>query len=324
MKNMPVIQVYALGGTIAMTPDASSGVTPSLDANALISAVPGLSDIADIRAENVAAIGSANISIKMIQSLCEMIKRSDADGFVITQGTDTMEESSFIASLLYSGSKPIVFTGAMRAAMQPGADGPNNLYNAVLVAGSYHAPRVSVVMNGEIHDPWHVAKEHTVALSAFVSEYAGPIGYVIEQKVQIRSAPTSIESALTVASIIPNVLTVTAGLEVDVNLLRNIEKLGYQGVVVEALGAGHVSEDWADALGELAQRIPVLLATRASCGPVLESSYGYKGAEIDLISRGLLPCGALKGRKARLLLMVLLSSQPEDWKANFLKLVKEL
>ncbi len=297
-----------------MTPDASSGVTPSLNAADLVSAIPALNEIATIQAETVAAIGSANITIQMIADLCLKAEASNADGFVVTQGTDTMEESAFVASLLYQGAKPIVFTGAMRAAMQPGADGPNNLYNAVLVARSNVAPKVSVVMNGEIHDPWHVAKEHTVALSAFVSEYAGPLGYVIEQKLQTRNTAVNMTPIEKPTGVLPPVALLSAGFDTDTSLLNGLESLGYCGLVVEALGAGHVSEAWADALAELAKQIPVLLATRVSGGPVLENSYGYKGAEIDLINRGLIPCRALKARKARLLLAILLAADPGNWR----------
>lgn len=307
-----------------MTPDASSGVTPSLDAADLVSAVPELNEIATVQSETVAALGSANITIKMIADLCEKAEASDADGFVVTQGTDTMEESAYVASLLYKGVKPIVFTGAMRAAMQPGADGPNNLYNSVLVAASKLAPKVSIVMNGEIHDPWHVAKEHTVALNAFMSEYAGPLGCIIEQKLQIRNAAVNVPPIKAPSGPLPAVALLSAGFDTDTCLLDGLEGLGYCGLVVEALGAGHVSEAWADALGKLAKRMPVLLSTRASGGPVLENSYGYKGAEIDLINRGLIPCGDLKGRKARLLLTVLLAVNPKNWREFFESALAEI
>jgi L-asparaginase len=89
-------------------------------------------------------------------------------------------------------------------------------------------------------------------------------------------------------------------------MLKALPGLGYAGLVVEGMGAGHVPADAAPLLGELAAEIPVVLASRAMTGPVFTRTYGYPGAEIDLIARGLLPAGYLSGLKARLLLGMVL------------------
>jgi len=307
-----------------MTPDKRSGVTPSLDAGALVAAVPGLSDVASVGSETIASIGSANISIDMLVGLCRRAEAQDVDGIVITQGTDTLEECAFVVNLLYQGEKPLVFTGAMRPAMQPGADGPNNLYNAVLVASSRSAPRVSVVMNSEIHDPWHVSKEHTFATDAFVSDYSGPLGHVIEQKVKLKPVPPLTFRVPLLERPVPQVALVVATLGTDTRMVDMVLDLGYEGLVVEAFGAGHVSEQWADSLEKVAAQIPVILSTRVRSGPVLENSYGYKGAEIDLIKRGLIPSGSLSGRKARLLLSLLLAAPSMNCRGTFKSIIARL
>jgi L-asparaginase len=88
----------------------------------------------------------------------------------------------------------------------------------------------------------------------------------------------------------------------DGRVLNALPDLGYAGVVVEGMGAGHVPADAASILGDLAAKIPVVLASRAMIGPVFMSTYGYPGSEIDLIARNLVPAGYLSGLKARLLL----------------------
>ena len=318
---MPLIQVFALGGTIAMTPGAA-GVVPSLDAKSLVDAVPSLTDIAEIRAETLAAVGSANLSFQQIYDVCRRAEVADCDGVVVTQGTDTLEETSFLASLLYKGEKPLIFTGAMRTPNQPGADGPSNLYNAVLAAGNGEIGGVSLLMNAEIHDPALGAKEHTTEVSAFVSRGFGPAARIIEGKVR-KLRPVEPVAHVEFNGQAP-VALVNAALDFDTVYIEKAVELGFSGMVIEAFGAGHLSEIWADAATELASKMPVVLSTRITEGPVLENSYGYKGAEIDLLGRGLLPSGYLKGRKARILLSLLLAENAETAKERFIEAIRKL
>lgn len=320
MNKMPVIQVYALGGTIAMTPGDTSGVTPTLSATDLIRAVPDLQDLAEFRAETLEQKGSANLTFDLIADLCGRAEASDADAFIVTQGTDSMEETSFIASLIYKGKKPLVFTGAMRSPNQPGADGPANLLDAARVALASPEGCVSLVMNGEAHDPWHVAKEHTSTLQAFTSEQ-GPMGVLSEGKVYWRRQA---RETLGLQGKPAAVALLSAVLDDDGRLFDSLVTLGYDGVVIEAYGAGHLSELWAAKAEALAAKMPVVLASRARGGRVFENTYGYKGAEIDLIARGLVPAGGLRGRKARILLSLLLGNRAANWKQVFTTLAKSV
>jgi L-asparaginase len=104
----------------------------------------------------------------------------------------------------------------------------------------------------------------------------------------------------------------------DGRLLGSLPGLGYAGVVLEGMGAGHVPADVAPLVGELAARIPVVLASRAMTGHVFTHTYGYPGSEIDLIQRGVVPAGYLSGLKARLLLgLVMRSGKGADVAAAF-------
>ena len=94
----------------------------------------------------------------------------------------------------------------------------------------------------------------------------------------------------------------------DDGRMRALPQLGYQGAVIEAMGAGHVPAWLAPDIGELAARMPVVLSTRVAAGPVLRITYGFPGSESDLLSRGAIHGGSLGGLKARLLLRLLLAA----------------
>ena len=81
-----------------------------------------------------------------------------------------------------------------------------------------------------------------------------------------------------------------------------------QGSLSRAWVAAMCTRRVAPILGDLAARIPVVLASRSLTGPVFTATYGYPGAEIDLIARGLVAAGYLSGLKARVLLGLCLRS----------------
>jgi L-asparaginase len=92
----------------------------------------------------------------------------------------------------------------------------------------------------------------------------------------------------------------------DARMLKGIESLGYQGLIVEATGGGHVPKAYVEPLTALAAKMPVVLASRSGAGEILHSTYGFPGSETDLLKRGLIHAGILDGPKARLLLTLLL------------------
>ncbi len=310
--NRPVVSVLTLGGTIAMTQGDGAGVVPTLTGEKLVAAVPGLEEIARIDAQSFRQLPSAQLQFDDLEDLADTINALSAQGrrgVVVTQGTDTIEESAFVLDRLLDLEIPVVVTGAMRNPTVPGADGPGNLLAAVQVAISEEARGCGclVVMNDEVHAARFVRKTHTSRPDAFSSPTCGRIGWVTEGQVHLGVRPARVPAlpALVAKSTI-RVALVTVTLGDDGELIRALLAIRPDGMVVEATGGGHVSSEVADALGEAAQRMPVVLTSRTGAGDTLARTYGFPGSEIDLQRRGLIRGGWLDGLKAKALLTLLL------------------
>lgn len=314
---LPKVKLFLLGGTITMkaVPDTARGVVPTVDAQGLCRAVPGLDRVANVDARTVRMIASANLTydhaFDLAAEIIQADKSGDADGFVIVQGTDTLEEMAFLLDCLLDLKRPVVVTGAMRNPAQSSADGPGNILAAVTCAATMETglAGVVVVFNDDIHSARFVAKRHTGNLAAFQSPDTGPIGRVVEGDVRLFSMPvTGPRFALPKSAEVPDIALVKASYGDDGFLLGLLENTRCEGVVIEAFGAGHLPEKYLATLDRLAQKIPVVLSSRVAAGHIFKKTYGYQGAEIDLIRRGLIPSGILDGLKAKILLTLLLMS----------------
>ena len=299
--------MLSLGGTITMVPQAEGGIAPKLGAAELVASVPELAQVASIEAESAARLPSPSLTPDILVDVARRIEAGFAagiDGAVVIQGTDTIEESAFILDLLVGGEKPVVMTGAMRGADAPGADGPANLLAAARVAASDAARGLGAlaVLNYDIHAARFVQKTHTTLPSAFASPLVGPIGAVAEGRPRIHARVARMPVLPADAGPPAPVALVTWAMGDDGRMLRALPDLGYAGAVIAGMGAGHVPADAAEAIGALAARMPVVLASRSAAGPVFTGTYGYPGGEIDLIARGAIPAGMLTALKARLLL----------------------
>lgn len=311
------VALFTLGGTISMAGRAAGdGVVPRLGGADLAAAVPALSDLdTEVDIHDVEAVPSASLTFTQVLDLVDAASQAveeGASGVVITQGTDTLEETAFLVDLLWAHSNPIVLTGAMRNPTLPGHDGPANLLAAVRVAGSAEARGLGalVVFNDEVHASRWVRKQHSTSTSTFVSPNAGPLGAVVEGRVRIlarppRRAPLPRPSSPRVEATRVALHTVT--LDDDGTLLDGVAET-HQGLVLAGFGVGHVSPPMASRLGALAEHIPVVLTSRTGAGSVLRHTYGAAGSEADLQRRGLLNAGMLDPYKARVLLRLLLAS----------------
>ena len=322
------IVLFTLGGTIASTAAGTTaasttagGVIPQLAGADLLASVPGLGRAgADLQVRDFRQTASSSLTIGDVVDLVRAIRAevaAGAAGVVVSQGTDTIEETAFLADLLYAGDVPVVFTGAMRNPTLAGPDGPANLRAAVTVATSPDARGLGcvVVFSDEIHAARFVRKAHTTSVGAFVSPLAGPLGIVAEDRVVLLTRPArwpALPDPLPAPSPGPRpgppvrIGLVTMVLGDDGTLLEAAADR-FSGLVVAGFGGGHVPASLVATLGETAQRIPVVLASRTGAGMVLASTYAYPGSELDLRPRGLIGAGFLDPIKARLLLHVLLA-----------------
>lgn len=310
--NKPIVTILALGGTIAMTKSEQGGVVPTLTGEMLVAAVPGLDTLAQIDAQSFRQLPGAHLGFDDLEALADEIRALCAQGrrgIIITQGTDTIEETAFALDRLLELDTPVIVTGAMRNPTVAGADGPANMLAAVQVAISDEARGKGclVVLNDEIHAARFVRKTHTSSPSAFSSPTGGRIGWVSEgraffcfelEKLPIVPASGERKNA--------RIALATVALGDDGEQIKALAAAGFDGMVVEATGGGHVPPAVADALESAAKHMPVVLASRTGAGNTLGQTYGFPGSEIDLQRRGLVRAGWLDGLKAKVLLTLLL------------------
>jgi L-asparaginase len=230
-------------------------------------------------------------------------------GVVVTHGTDTLEETAFLCDLLYAGDAPVVFTGAIRPASAPGADGPANLRDAVALARSDAAAGLGalVAFAGEVHAARAVRKSSSTAPSAFSSPGVGPLGHVREGRATIvhrieRRPP------IPVAELDASVHVVAAGLGTDGALVEAAVAAGADGLVAVALGAGHVPPPFLAAVRRAAAAVPVIATVRPERGAILHETYGFEGAERDLRASGAICAAALSPAAARIKLLACLGA----------------
>lgn len=294
---LPHIRVITTGGTIAgagahgSDSGYASGV---LSAHDLLSSVPDLARIARISTESPFSKDSADILASDWVTLVSVVEQAchddTVDGIVITHGTDTMEETAWLLQLVLPVGKPVVITGAMRAATSFSADGPLNLFNAVAVAAHPRAGMrgVLVVMNDTVFSASSVSKQHTTAVQAFASQHEGPVGYVSMGQLSWCSPPAApvlsgtfcgvIHPATTWPAVI--ILYLHAAMGSDA-VHQHFEARGLDGVVLAGLGNGNIpSSVFPSLVHAYDAGIPVVRASRIGKGAVtpdyntLDSRFG--------------------------------------------------
>ena len=283
---LPRIALLTTGGTIAGAGPSATGAAytaAALDARALLAALPPLHGLARVQAEALFAIDSADLTDALLLQLArrvrELAARSDVDAIVITHGTDTLEESAHFLHLTVPTDKPLVLTGAMRAATALGADGPLNLYQAIQVAASGRAAGLGalIVMNGAIWSGRDTIKRHSSQAQALRSPY-GPLGLVADEGPRFYRAPARVhtlrsefaQAALPAALPAVAISASHAGMaEATARHWQALAELPVRGIVHAAFGAGTLPA----ALHAAAQRlheagIALLLASATQQGPL--------------------------------------------------------
>jgi L-asparaginase len=270
------IVVLGTGGTIAgRAGSARDNVgyrAAEVAIEELVQGLPAPEGIA-LHAEQVAQIDSKDMDFAVWRGLAQRcmhwLGQEDVTGLVVTHGTDTMEETAFFLQSVLAPVKPVILTGAMRPATSAGADGPQNLADAIAVAASPLALGACVVFAGAIHGPQDVQKVHSYRLDAFSSGDAGPLAYVEEGRLRLlRDWPQG--PALRNASTLlppanwPRVEIVMNHAGADGAIVRALVADGVAGLVVAGTGNGSLHHALEAALLE-AQRSGVSVRRTSRC-----------------------------------------------------------
>ena len=291
--------------------NGESGATPELDADGLVAGIPSLAEHDGLEAHTVSNLPSAHLTLGDQLRICREARDAARRGIgvVVTHGTDTLEETAMLCDVVHDAEAPIVFTGAIRPASAPGADGPANAVDAVSVAASEAAAGMGVLVcfGGEIHHARVVRKTDTTSLVAFSSPQTGPLGRVTEGHPIIWSRIPR-NPPLDPPHLDGRVIVVPTVAGDDGALARAALDTDPEGAVIGTLGAGHLApallELWADA----ATRIPVIAYCRPERGVILNATYGYRGSERDLRETGIIPAGFLSPQAARMKLLACLAA----------------
>lgn len=324
MSELPLVAIGSFGGTIAMGRSEAAGLTPEIGADSLVAAVPELTHLARITTHQLCNVGSPSVHFDHVLAGLRWAREQvdgGATGVVLTHGTDTLEETAFLVDLLWDRAAPVVLTGAMRSADEPGADGPANLLGAVTVALS--AARGSgalVVMNDQVFRGDRIRKAHTFAIDAFRDPWNPPVGRITEGSLEMDRLPAEPRpEPLPLGEARGAVAVVGTGIGDDGAAFAAVVAGGADALVIDGVGAGHVSGVAADVVGDLVRRVPVVMASRTRGGRTGRTTYAYPGAEVDLINRGVIMAGHLNAAQARLLAWVLLTAAAprEQWQRQF-------
>lgn len=323
---LPNVTILATGGTIAGNGTSATGsayAAGKVGVNALVDAVPELKQLANINGEQVVNIGSQDINDDVWLSLAKKINQQCAvtDGFVITHGTDTLEETAYFLDLTVKCDKPVVLVGAMRPSTAMSADGPFNLYNAVAVAADPASKNrgVLVAMNGNVLDARDVIKTNTTHVETFQAVNFGPLGYIHNGKVdyqRISTRPHTTRTPFDVSKLssLPKVGIVYNYANASDLPAKAFIKAGYQGIVSAGVGNGNMYKSIFDTLANAAKSGVVVV--RSSRVP---SGASTPNAEVDDAQYGFVAAGNLNPQKARILLQLALTqtSRPQQIQAMF-------
>ncbi len=309
------VHILGTGGTIAgvgergATGGYASGVLPI---EALIDGLPRLQAIADVTGEHYASLNSDDITQEIWLGLAKRLNAlavgDDIDGFVITHGTDTLEESAYFFHLAVKTGKPVILTGAMRPATATSADGPLNLYQSVALAASEAArgQGVLVLFSEGIYSARDVRKGNTYRAHAIAGGDMGSIGLMRDDTPMLYHASlkrhtTLTEFDLSSVGTLPSVAVAYFHVDARPEILDALAA-GHDGVIIAGAGDGIVSLRWEARMRALcAAGFPIVRATRVPDGAVFRDA-GMPDSEIGSVA-----AGTLSPEKARVLLMLGLS-----------------
>ena len=312
-QQLPRVIILATGGTIAGAGTASdrAGYTAGkIPIDDLIGAIPTVKKIATITGEQISSVGSQDMTTEIWKKLAvrinEIIAKKEADGIVVTHGTDTQEETAYFLDLVVPSAMPVVLTGSMRPATAISADGPKNLYDAITVAINPKSKGrgVLVSFNEGIFDGREVTKMSTTFTNAFGSPNTGPIGHAYDGKVEyyanaVRERDPKSPVTITADTKLPRVDIVYMYADAPSDMIDMLVAKKVDGIVIAGVGNGNFNKTFTDAVKKaVAAGVVVCRASRTPSGRVVLHD------EINDDELGTIVSDDLNPQKARILLML--------------------
>lgn len=311
--DLPVIQMIATGGTIAMKIDpVKKAPVPAISGEDLLSTVPEIAKLARIEVKNLANVPSdymdPTLWLALKKAVVEALARPEVAGVIVTHGTDTLEETAYFLDLTVNSEKPIVLIGAQRNASERDFDGPRNLINAARICVSQDAKGKGAViaLNNQINAAREVTKTHTSDVETFKSGDFGFLGNVDNDRVIFYRTPLRRQYIPLVQDKLSYVEIVSMYGGADGTMIKAAVAAGAKAIVVQALGWGNMNIPMYEAVKEaIAKKVAVIVSTRVPNGRVLPV-YGFKGGGKTLKDAGAIMADNLPPQKARILAMLLL------------------
>ncbi|MGE0825573.1 MAG: asparaginase domain-containing protein [Candidatus Binatia bacterium] len=307
------IALIAAGGTISMTRDGHTGKSVStlhatelfadlaLDAQVAVQLIDAPMHPGDTRQPD-----SLLQFARWLQTIADSTENGGVDGIVVSQGTDSMEDSVYFVDEALSVDIPVVCTGAMRPAWAAGCDGKRNVENAVRVAcavtGEYGT---LVTMNDEIYPAWSVYKTDTTALDAFTVRRGSGVGRIFGDQVLLTWRPLPRVRFRRIPETLPSTVPILAmGVADDAALLGTVSDRPVHGLVIASIAAGSLPPMVYQRVLQVAEQgVPIVLCSSAAQGRTAEEYY-YPHAYDELRAAGVMIEDWLSPRKTRIRLML--------------------
>jgi L-asparaginase len=314
-RNKANVVILATGGTIAgaaATGTQAGYTSGAVNIDTMIAGVPGITDLANIKGEQISNVGSQDITfdimLKLAKRINELAKSPGVDGIVITHGTDTMEDTAFFLNLTVKTDKPVVMVGSMRPSTAVSADGPLNLYNGVGVAADPKAAGrgVLVVMNDWIQGAHSLTKTSTTAVQTFMSPLRGLVGTANYGKNDYFTSPewkhtTQSEFDITGVTTLPRVDIIYGSADMSPDLIDCAAANGAKGIVIAGVGNGNMNKASVTAAANAVKKgVVVVRSSRVVTGSV------GRNVELNDDELGFIASDELNPQKARILLTLAL------------------
>ncbi|MBO9201693.1 MULTISPECIES: type II asparaginase [Niastella] len=310
---LPRVIILATGGTIAgagASSDRAGYTAGKIPIDDLIGAIPTVKKVASITGEQIASVGSQDMTTDIWKKLAvranEIFAKNEADAIVVTHGTDTQEETGYFLDLVVASERPVVLTGSMRPATAISADGPKNLYDAITVAINPNSKGRGVLIsfNEGIFDAREVMKLSTTKVNAFGSPNTGPVGQVYDGKVEyymssMREVNVKTPFSVQADTKFPRVDIVYMYADAPPDMLDMLIAKKVDGIVIAGVGNGNFNKAYMDAVKRaVSAGIVVCRASRTPSGRVVLHD------EINDDELGTIVSDDLTPQKARVLLML--------------------